>query len=247
MANEFAPVSLTPQLRQCLDELPTAAAVLDVGCAGWKLHRAKPTLAHHGCDLEEIPPPAGATFHSCNIDHDPLPWPDDSFDLVVAAHLIEHLQHPIEAFEEMVRVCKPGGHIYLEMPSDLSGQVSIRNAGISGFYNFWDDPTHQRPWSPRSIFRLMVGCNCIPVETDYIGGKLLDRIRIVFERLRYRLTGDDDRLTNHWWRATRFICFGIGRKPSMARGKQSFHYVSLKGKTTKDVIAMLEERNGPSE
>ena len=247
MARALIPVALTPQLQYCLDALPSGAAVLDVGCAGWKLQGARPDLAHHGCDLEDTSAPSGAIFEICNIDHSPLPWPDDSFDLVVASHLIEHLRHPIKAFEEIVRVCKPEGHIYLEMPSDRSAQVSIRNAGIAGFYNFWDDPTHQRPWSPRSIFRLMVGCNCFPVETDYIGGKLLDRIWAALEKLRYHLTRDDDRFTYHWWRAKQFICFGIGRKPASARGKQPFHYVSLKGKTTEEVIENLEKRNGLSE
>lgn len=218
--------------------------MLDVGCAGWKLHDTRPDLAHYGCDLEDLPTPEGVEFDICNVDCDPLPWPEDHFELVVASHLIEHLRNPIAAFEEFVRVCKPNGHIYIETPSDRSAQISIRNAGMAGFYNFWDDPTHQRPWSPRSIFRLIMGCNCLPVETAYIGGTLLDKIRMPLERIRYHITGDEERLTNHWWRAQRFVCFGIGRKPPSRSGAQPFQYVSLKGQTTEEAIARLEERNG---
>jgi len=247
MAHSLTPVDITPQLYRCLDALPTGASVLDVGCSGWKLQSARPDLAHHGCDLEDLTPPSGAIFKVCNIDLNSLPWPDDCFDLVVASHLLEHLTNPIKAFEEIVRVSKPSGYIYLEMPSDRAALVNIRNAGFAGFYNFWDDPTHRRPWSPRSIFRLMLGCNCFPVEIDYIGGSFMDKAKAALERIRYIFLRDEDRLTHHWWLANQFICFGIGRKPSLARGKQPFHYVSLKGKTTEGVIENLEEKDGASE
>ena len=38
-----------------------------------------------------------------------LPYPDDTFDLVMTAHVLEHLAEPAGALAEMVRVLKPGG------------------------------------------------------------------------------------------------------------------------------------------
>ena len=38
-----------------------------------------------------------------------LPFEDGSFDLVMAAHVLEHLVDPHRAIDEMVRVLKPGG------------------------------------------------------------------------------------------------------------------------------------------
>ncbi|MEM9629225.1 MAG: class I SAM-dependent methyltransferase [Pseudomonadota bacterium] len=38
-----------------------------------------------------------------------LPFDDEAFDLVMAAHVLEHLVDPHQALAEMVRVLKPGG------------------------------------------------------------------------------------------------------------------------------------------
>jgi ubiquinone/menaquinone biosynthesis C-methylase UbiE len=42
-----------------------------------------------------------------------LPYPDQTFDLVMAAHVIEHLPDPQPALAEMVRVLKPGGMMFV--------------------------------------------------------------------------------------------------------------------------------------
>jgi demethylmenaquinone methyltransferase/2-methoxy-6-polyprenyl-1,4-benzoquinol methylase len=42
-----------------------------------------------------------------------LPYDDQSFDVVMAAHVLEHLPDPQRALAEMVRVLKPGGMVFL--------------------------------------------------------------------------------------------------------------------------------------
>lgn len=42
-----------------------------------------------------------------------LPFPDASMDVVHAQQLLAHLQRPIDAIKEMLRVCKPGGIVAL--------------------------------------------------------------------------------------------------------------------------------------
>jgi len=42
-----------------------------------------------------------------------LPYEDQSFDVVMAAHVLEHLPDPQSALAEMVRVLKPGGMVFL--------------------------------------------------------------------------------------------------------------------------------------
>ncbi|MBV6632304.1 MAG: methyltransferase domain-containing protein [Alphaproteobacteria bacterium] len=42
-----------------------------------------------------------------------LPFPDDHFDVVIGAHVLEHLADPEIGFAEMMRVLKPGGRMVL--------------------------------------------------------------------------------------------------------------------------------------
>lgn len=44
-----------------------------------------------------------------------IPYADASFDMVMAAHVLEHLPQPDRALKEMVRVLKPGGRLFICM------------------------------------------------------------------------------------------------------------------------------------
>ena len=47
----------------------------------------------------------------------PLPYPDDSFDLVISRFVFEHIDNPEFAAQELVRVVKPGGIIAALTPN----------------------------------------------------------------------------------------------------------------------------------
>lgn len=49
-----------------------------------------------------------------------LPFASGAFDLVVSCETIEHLTAPVAALQEMARVCKPGGMLYLTTPNYLN-------------------------------------------------------------------------------------------------------------------------------
>ena len=49
----------------------------------------------------------GIVFATADI-HD-LPYPDDSFDVVHAHQVLQHVADPVRALREMRRVCRPGG------------------------------------------------------------------------------------------------------------------------------------------
>jgi ubiquinone/menaquinone biosynthesis C-methylase UbiE len=44
-------------------------------------------------------------------DAEQMPWKDASFDTVASMNTFHHLKHPMEVFQEMMRVLKPGGKL----------------------------------------------------------------------------------------------------------------------------------------
>jgi 2-polyprenyl-3-methyl-5-hydroxy-6-metoxy-1,4-benzoquinol methylase len=56
-----------------------------------------------------------------------IPFPDDSFDLVVSLETLEHVPDPDQGLRELVRVTKPGGRLIVTTPNYLS---------ILGLYRF---------------------------------------------------------------------------------------------------------------
>lgn len=53
----------------------------------------------------------------------PLPWPDNSFSLVITRYSFHHLLDPAAALAEMIRVCRPGGRVLVAdvaMPPEKS-------------------------------------------------------------------------------------------------------------------------------
>ena len=55
--------------------------------------------------------PAGATATAMEGDALALPFPDDSFDVVIISEVMEHIPDDKGVLAEMVRVLKPGGRI----------------------------------------------------------------------------------------------------------------------------------------
>jgi SAM-dependent methyltransferase len=54
-----------------------------------------------------------------DLEEDPLPFADESFDLVIASHVLEHLEQAEWALQEWYRVLAPGGVLILGVPMHL--------------------------------------------------------------------------------------------------------------------------------
>ncbi len=51
-----------------------------------------------------------------NLNQLPYPFPDNSFELVEAFHILEHLDRPFEIMKELHRIMKPGGLLHIKVP-----------------------------------------------------------------------------------------------------------------------------------
>ena len=65
----------------------------------------------------------GGTAGACRGDAVRLPFPDDTFDRIIAAEVLEHIPDDHGAMRELQRVLKPGGTIAVTVPAWLAEQV----------------------------------------------------------------------------------------------------------------------------
>ena len=67
--------------------------------------------------------PAGASAQAVRADLLDLPFPDASFDRVIAAEVLEHVPDDGRAMAELARVLKPGGRAVVTVPRWLPERV----------------------------------------------------------------------------------------------------------------------------
>lgn len=77
-----------------------------------------------------------------------LPYPDNSFDLVVSFQVLEHVDDPAKTIYEALRVLRPEGYIFFNIPS--------YHSFWEGHYGiFWWPNLHKYPALMRFYIRLM--------------------------------------------------------------------------------------------
>ena len=76
---------------------------------------------------------------------------DSSYDFVHSSHCLEHMVDPYEAFENWIRICKPGGHIITTIPDeDMYEQGQWPSVNNTDHKTSWT-MTKTASWSPVSI------------------------------------------------------------------------------------------------
>jgi SAM-dependent methyltransferase len=93
------------QLNQVLAELPPGERGLNVGSGSTALGEALVNLDR-----------AHSPTVDCVADALSLPFRDETFSLVVSQETLEHLRDPFRGVQEMARVLRPGGTLYLQVP-----------------------------------------------------------------------------------------------------------------------------------
>jgi SAM-dependent methyltransferase len=114
---------------------PVSFKVLDLGAGHGAFSQKLYEMGYdvHACDLfpeifefDKIPCTRADITQS-------LPYPDNSFDLIIAIEVSEHITDHEVFFAEAGRILKPGGKLYITTPNILSMKSRIRFL-FSGFF-----------------------------------------------------------------------------------------------------------------
>ncbi len=122
--------------------------VLDIGCAkGYLVYAFRNLgLEAYGVDISEYatsqgPPEIRNRLFNVDVEHEQLPFGDETFDLVNATEILEHLINHKSLLSEIRRVLKAQGIVFTA--GLRTSRVSIRTlAGTTDFGRFDSNPTH---------------------------------------------------------------------------------------------------------
>lgn len=128
--------------------------MLDVGCGNGRFLTGMRTLGWdvQGVEFSESGVKA-CRMSDLPVHHGDLAsaaFPDGSFDLITARHVIEHIPEPHPFMAELVRVLRPGGRLVIETPCSTA-------LGRQWFNTYWyanDVPRHLFLFSPGNLEQL---------------------------------------------------------------------------------------------
>lgn len=192
--------AVCPTSVDLVQALAKDSVVVDIGCFGWRLSEAALASGAVLIGVDQVEPP-GRPSHArfVHSSDSVIDLPDDSCDLVVAGHVLEHVADAVRFAINLFRIVKPGGRVWIESPSELGCQaVSSGDPEDHRFLSFWDDPQHVRPWTPGALYRLAITCQAIPLA------------------IQRGQTGDVP------------VSTMLALKPEFVRGKPAMRYVTLK-------------------
>jgi SAM-dependent methyltransferase len=146
--------------------------VLDLGCRDGALTQAyagENDVVGVDADREALAEASKLGIETRWADLDePLPFEDESFDVVVAGELLEHLRDPRRLAAEARRVLRPGGTFVASVPNAF--RLKNRLRFLLG-RKPEDDPTHLHMFSPNEVRGLLAGFD--DVRLDFIAGRLV--------------------------------------------------------------------------
>jgi len=113
---------------------PPPATVLEVGVTPGQFTRLLVESGYRtsGVDLDPHKRAAlwaelGVEVRQANLEQEPIPFADQSFDCAVFSEVIEHLVYsPLPVLREIYRVLKPGGALVLSTPNELYFKSRLR-------------------------------------------------------------------------------------------------------------------------
>jgi SAM-dependent methyltransferase len=119
---------MTSDLELVMARVAPGGRVLDVGCSPPFVLSTLQSLGYAATGVD-VQPAAFANSQrelgfdavACNIEQEPLPFADGTFDAVLMCEVFEHLRiNPVRTMHEILRVVRPGGFLHLTTPNFFS-------------------------------------------------------------------------------------------------------------------------------
>lgn len=150
-----------PKFKFVRKRLPPCPAILDVGCGNHSPTLTKrwfPGARYAGADIQDYnidDADRAAMDHFYPITaagggYDAIP--DDSFDLVLMNHVVEHMRDPMPVVAQMCRKLRSGGCIWIAFPS----LRSLALPSATGTLHFCDDDTHVRVVDVKDVSNVLL-------------------------------------------------------------------------------------------
>ena len=144
---------------------------LDIGAGRGQLialMRTRLPLESHACDFHvENFVLDGVPLAKVNLNDEPLPYADASFDVVTCSEVAEHVESYRRLFREAFRVLRPGGLLVVTTPNVLNTFSRIRYL-VSGFANLFG------PLPVKNDKLYSTGGHITPIPYFYLAHALLD-------------------------------------------------------------------------
>jgi SAM-dependent methyltransferase len=149
-----------------ISQLPPNSSLLEIGCSYCDRARLfktlRPDVNVHATDIQDFSRQAGPeiSFFVADVTQGLPAHLEGKFDCVTTMHLFEHLPPGSydRAVGEISRVLKPGGSWYIETPgtrSILFPSFSLGRRRYNCPINFYDDPSHIKPFSKGGLYYLL--------------------------------------------------------------------------------------------
>lgn len=141
------------RVKKLTNGLPADATIMDVGCGDGRLLRNFKRTGFrklHGIELPGRAAERTATIPDITLHLGTLAsveLPAANFDLITLVHVYEHLPAPLDTLDQLARLIKPGGRLFLAFPNISSWQA--RFAG--GHWFHLDPPRHLTLVPPQAV------------------------------------------------------------------------------------------------
>lgn len=153
--------------------------VLDLGCRDGSLTRYyAPDNSVAGVDIDRAAlararETLGIETVWLNLNSEALPFPAETFDVVVAGEVLEHVLAPADIAAEARRVLVPGGQFVGSVPNSFHWRARLAFLGGQTL----EDPTHLHLFSLMKVRTLLEGfasAEIVPIGT--IGGRRIPQL-----------------------------------------------------------------------